>query len=985
MGARTEPPAGSPASAAAPGALPAAGGQGRPPGGWRATRRLLRGPFRTLVGGQVLGQAGDGLAQITFAQLVVFDVGQGASAGRVAGVLAATLLPFTLVGPFAGVFIDRWDRRRTLVAVSAVRAAVAVAATGLAVAGTARTTEVGAYLCLVLLLSCSRFILSGKAAVLPRLVPQGSLVEANAVSGVSGMVLEFAAAVAGAMFVQVSVPAGFVLAMVCYLGSGAQFLRLPPVGGRGAHDRGLRRQLRDVGRDLLTGLGVVAHQRTVRRPVGAVGLHRFLLGAGFVLLVLVADSQYHLQASGYGLALAVTGVAAFVGTVTAPELGRRYRPEALLPLAFLPPAVAACATAFVPTLGTLLATLAVASVSFQVLKVLSDALLGREAKDAVRGRVFSVYDAVYNIGFVLAGLALVPLWHHGAARELLWWLAAAFAAGWLLLAATGGGWPFARAGGPTGGTPGRGPRWRGRALSVPAGLVPVLAFPRPGWWWLAWVGLLPWLLLLAEAPDRAEAGRRGWCAAVAFLLGVHSWVLPSTGAFAPVVAAALALLWVPWSMAARTLLRRPTPAGALAAVAVLPAGWVGIDLLRSSPLTRDAWGFLGASQAPTPVLLAPAAAGGVWLVTLLVVAVDTALALAVLARGPVRAGALLLAAAALAAGPLCWVLAPAPTGAAPWRLALVQPGALQEPQARFDAEARLTSALPAARYDLVVWGESSVGADLARRPDLAARLRALARETEAPLLVNVDARRPDGRIRKAAVLVGPGGVLGSYDKTRLVPFGEYVPLRPVLGWVSHVTRAAAQDRVPGSGVTVLRADDLRFTPLICFESAFPDLARTGVARGGELLVVQSADSTFQGSAELAQHAALAAVRAVETGRPVVQATLTGDSVAYDARGRLLAGLGDGRRGTLVVDVPRGVAGPTPYVRLGEWVPALCVVLVGAAVLVAAVRSASRAGPPHGPAAPDGASSRPAAPEPGHSSVLTACPNSASCAAADCPA
>jgi apolipoprotein N-acyltransferase len=894
----------------------------------------------------VLGQAGDGLAQITFAQLVVFDVGKGASPGRVAGVLAATLLPFTLVGPFAGVFIDRWDRRRTLVAVSAVRALVAVAATGLAVVGVARATEVGAYVCLVLLLSCSRFILSGKAAVLPRLVPQDDLVAANALSGVSGMVLEFSAAVVGAMFVQLSVPAGFVLAMVCYLASGALFLRLPPVGGRGADGGPILRQLRAVGADFRAGLRVVLHQTSVRRPVGAVGLHRFLLGGGFVLLVLVADSQYHLQASGYGLALAVTGLAAFAGTVAAPELGRRYPPEALLPLAFLPPAVAALATGFVPTLGTLLATLAVASVSFQVLKVLSDALLGREAADAVRGRVFSVYDAVYNIGFVLAGLALVPLWHRGAARELLWWLAAAFAAGWLLLAATGGGWPFGRPArsGADASSSGRRSRWGGRALSVLAGLLPVLAFPPTGWWWFAWVALVPWLLLLAGAPDRAEAGRRGWCAAVAFLLGAHSWVLPSTGVFAPVAAAALALLWVPWSVGAHALLQARGSRRAVAAVLVLPVGWVCIDLLRSSPVTRDAWVFLGASQAPAPAFLAPAALGGVWLVTFLVVAVGTALAVALRSPGPARATSLLLAAAALLAGPLCWALSPGPADGGPWRVAMVQPGALDEPQARFDVESRLTAALPKGRYDLVVWGESSVGADLARRPDLTARLQALARRTGAPLLVDVDARRTDGRVRKAAVLVGPRGVLGSYDKTRLVPFGEYVPLRPVLGWLTHVTKAAPQDRVPGGGVTVLRSDGLSFTPLICFESAFPDLARAGAARGAELLVVQSADSTFQGSAELPQHAALAAVRAVETGRPVVQATLTGDSVAYDARGRLLAGLGDGRRGTLVVDVPRGVAVTTPYVRLGEWVPALCVVLVGTALLVAGADAAGGPGP-----------------------------------------
>lgn len=449
---------------------------------------------------------------------------------------------------------------------------------------------------------------------------------------------------------------------------------------------------------------------------------------------------------------------------------------------------------------------------------------------------------------------------------------------------------------------------------------------------------------------------------MAFLLAAHSWVLPSTGVFGAVGAATLALLWVPWSMAARTLLQARSARRAVTAVVVLPAGWVCLDLLRSSPLTRDAWAFLGASQAPAPTLLAPAALGGVWLVTFLVVAADTALAVALRSPGRARAASLLLAAATVLAGPVCWQLAPGPGGGAPWRIATVQPGALDEAPARFDVESRLTAALPRGRYDLVVWGESSVGDDLSRRPDLTARLRSLARRTGAPLLVNVDARRADGRIRKAAVLVGPGGVLGSYDKTRLVPFGEYVPLHPVLGWLTQVTKAPSQDRVAGTGVTVLRAGGVSFTPLICFESTFPDLARIGAARDAELLVVQSADSTFQGSAELPHHAALAAVRAVETGRPVVQATLTRDSVAYDSRGRLLAGLGDGRRGTLVVNMPRGLAGATPYVRLGEWVPALSVVLVGAAVLATGVQAAG-----------------------GHSSDLTAWSKSASCAAADCPA
>ena len=171
----------------------------------------------------------------------------------------------------------------------------------------------------------------------------------------------------------------------------------------------------------------------VRRPLLAVWTHRLLLGAGFVLLLLVADSRYHLQAGGYGLALAVTGVAAFAGTVAAPALARRWPPWALLPLAFLPPAVAALLAGYEPTVSWLLAALAVSAVSFQILKVLADALVGAATEDAVRGQVFASYDLLYNLAFVMAGLAMVPLWQPGQERALLWWLAGAFAAGWLIL------------------------------------------------------------------------------------------------------------------------------------------------------------------------------------------------------------------------------------------------------------------------------------------------------------------------------------------------------------------------------------------------------------------------------------------------------------------------------------------------------------------------------------------------------------------------
>ena len=298
--------------------------------GWRATPRLLRGSLRTLVSGQCLGQAADGLAQISFAQFIVFEVGPGATPARITAVLAVTLLPFSLVGPFAGVVIDRWSRRRVLVVMSWVRAALVLAA----VAIVAGQWEAGAFIAVLLLLSTSRLVLAAKGASLPRTVRPHELVTANAISSVAGMSASFVGAVGGAAFVSRSAPAGLAVAGLLYLGAGAVFSGLAEVGGGDGRD--VLRRIRLVLLDVRDGLRAIGDP-SIGRPLAAVWLHRLLLGVGFVLLVLVADSKLDLGISGYGLALAVTGIAAFAGSVAAPVCARRWPPVVLVPPRFPAP------------------------------------------------------------------------------------------------------------------------------------------------------------------------------------------------------------------------------------------------------------------------------------------------------------------------------------------------------------------------------------------------------------------------------------------------------------------------------------------------------------------------------------------------------------------------------------------------------------------------------------------------------------------------
>ncbi|WP_329123198.1 apolipoprotein N-acyltransferase [Streptomyces sp. NBC_01353] len=487
------------------------------------------------------------------------------------------------------------------------------------------------------------------------------------------------------------------------------------------------------------------------------------------------------------------------------------------------------------------------------------------------------------------------------------------------------------------------------ALAVVAGALPALAFPAPALWWFASVALVPWLLLLRTAPTARRAALEGWLGGIGFMVAMHHWLMPSLHVFLLVLAALLGLLWVPWGWLVRAMLGDgPSGTRAAAALLVVPSGWLMIELVRSWEALGGPWGLLGASQWQVAPALRLASVGGVWLVSLLVVAVNTAVALLVVSAAAVRMVALVgLVVCALTVGVVWWGAGP-PREQGTARIAVVQPGVYDGSggaERRFARGEELTRELVGKDLDLVVWGESSVGADLATRPDLAARLTALSRAVDAPILVNVDARRSDRPgIFKSAVLIGEQGPTGDrYDKMRLVPFGEYIPARPFLGWVTSVGKAAGEDRRRGTEPVVmsLPADGadpaLRIGPLVCFESAFPDMSRRLTRDGADVLIAQSATSTFQHSWAPAQHASLAALRAAESGRPMVHATLTGVSAVYGPDGRRIGTtLDTDRSAAAVYDVPLART-TTGYAQFGDWP------LYGALTVLAALCAAEGMG------------------------------------------
>jgi apolipoprotein N-acyltransferase len=370
----------------------------------------------------------------------------------------------------------------------------------------------------------------------------------------------------------------------------------------------------------------------------------------------------------------------------------------------------------------------------------------------------------------------------------------------------------------------------------------------------------------------------------------------------------------------------------------------------------------GVSQWQHPVVLALAAVGGVWLISFALVLANVAIVLVLgsLPRlaavlGPRSASALVVLGAvaglaSLGAGPLAFALTPASAAVRQVTVALVQPGIINSTTLRVDASERLTAELSQSgqlsgvRPDLIVWGESSTAVDLTLAGNRAQllQLENLSKEDGADLLVNQDTTVPGLGQEKVGVLISPAGIIGQYIKTRLVPFGEYIPFRQQLGWLTKISKAAPANMIAGTGAHLLQATDRQGRPLpigvlICFESAFPDMSRVDTDQGAQLIVYQSATSTFQGTWGPDQHASLAAVRAAETGRPVVQAALTGVTAAFDARGRTLAWMGQPERGVVTVRLGLpAAAARTPYDQFGDYVPwsALGIAVVAALLMFA---------------------------------------------------
>ena len=334
--------------------------------------------------------------------MLIFDVSAARTPAQVTKVLAVTLLPFSLIGPFTGPFIDRFSRRSILVGTSVARAALTVALVP-ALAG----PEWVLLLLAVTNMSINRFFHSTKAAVLPSLVRPGQYLTANAASTTGGMVFGLAGAVVGGPVADALGPTAVVataagaMVVAAVVATG---LRLP----RGER-QGLAGILGELGEDLhdvADGLRALRRSRRAIYGVVAVWTMRALLGFVLIAALVLLRTRFDARATGFSLILGMVGVGGFLGAVSVWAVARRVGHTGVAPVALVAAGLTGLILAPVVTWPTLLGAVLVSGAAMSGTRIASDTLVQSGIEDRYRGRAFAVYDIGYNGAFVIA--ALIP-------------------------------------------------------------------------------------------------------------------------------------------------------------------------------------------------------------------------------------------------------------------------------------------------------------------------------------------------------------------------------------------------------------------------------------------------------------------------------------------------------------------------------------------------------------------------------------------------
>jgi MFS family permease len=378
-------------------------------------RAVLRRPdFRRLYATRLTSQCADGVFQASLAGVVLFSPESAADPADIAAAFAVLLLPYSVIGPFAGVLLDRWRRQRVLVWSNVIRCLL-VGLVAIEIA--ARVEGVPFYATALLVTSVNRFFLAAQSAAQPHVVEPERLVTGNALSTTSGSV---AAALGGGVAVAFRQLVGdgdggyALIALTSTLGYGSSAFLARRFGpdqlGPDDVERSRRETIADVARGLVAGGRHVVERREVASALTAIGAHRFFYGITTISAVLlyrnyfVTDGVFLAGLAGLGQAVAAIAVGTLLAAAITPAAVRRFGKHVWISGLFATAAVTEIALGVPYTMQTLLPAALVLALVAQGSKICVDTLVQEQVEDDFRGRVFSFYDTLFNVTFVAAAV-----------------------------------------------------------------------------------------------------------------------------------------------------------------------------------------------------------------------------------------------------------------------------------------------------------------------------------------------------------------------------------------------------------------------------------------------------------------------------------------------------------------------------------------------------------------------------------------------------
>jgi apolipoprotein N-acyltransferase len=485
------------------------------------------------------------------------------------------------------------------------------------------------------------------------------------------------------------------------------------------------------------------------------------------------------------------------------------------------------------------------------------------------------------------------------------------------------------------------------AIALVSSALLVLAFPNFNFWPLAAVGLVPLLLVIAARPNPWRAFLLGWLTGTVFFYGSCHWLTFSMVHYGgiPQPLAYLLLLPIPMLVGIfpavfALLLARSIGRWGVATILAAPILWVALEWARLG-VTGQLWNALGYSQAYHPLLIQSARWGGVYAVGFLLVALNAAIAFLILKRNiraAAVAGVVLIAIGLIFFGHKTVEVKPAINSSPGAIVVALQPNvpmdlvkSTAEMQSLLDRHVTMTEEAIKTLPDdgtprLVVWPESPMNFAYGSDAQLRELLVNFATRNKTAVLFNSQEPAPNDGIYNSAVFVNEQGrLIAQYDKIRLLPFGEYVPLPRWMPGANLIT-AIVGDFTAGDKFTLMPVGQTRAGVFICVESAYPFIARSLANEGADVLINISNDGYLGPTAVMQQHLANAIFRAVENDRPIMRVTNTGITAYITPRGEVEDATGGFQTAVRTWRITRNSRPRSFYSRYGDVFAGFCAVI-----------------------------------------------------------